>query len=320
MPSKKDKLFNVGLGAGLLGGALLALKFAVRQPTKSTVPDTISPAIFSTRVLQTTYGPVVYHESGSGQPLLFIHNIAPGCSSYEWSKVYPNFAGQFRVLALDMIGFGESARPDSQLDAASCVRVLAEFIRNTCWEQTPILIASGLGAGFCTWLAGQSPELVARLILFMPTGHSNFGRQRLRWSTKFLSRIPLLNKFAYRNYQSTKAAMRLSLAQSAFCDPSRLTDEMVDVFTTCAQQYGAEHGIFNLLAGRFNLDFESRLNLVPSRVSILLSDQTPSHDSTYPWKNLPENVGVGLLKNVGVLAAIEDPDQMTAGLAGLLEE
>ena len=318
MPSKKDKLFNVGLGAGLLGGALLAVKLAVRQPTKSTVPDTISPAIFATRVLQTSFGPVVYHESGSGQPLLFIHNIAPGCSSYEWSKVYPNFAGQFRVLALDMIGFGESARPHTQLEAVNCVRVLAEFIRNTCWEQPPIIVSSGLGAAFCTWLAGQSPELVTRLILYMPTGESNFGRQRIRWSTRLLSRIPLFNRFAYRNYQSTKASMRLSLAQSALCDPSRITEEMVDVFTTCAQQYGAEHAIFNLLAGRFNVDFDSRLKLVSHQVSVLLSDQSPSHDSTYPWKNLPDNVEINLLKNVGVLAAIEDPEQMTTVLSRLL--
>ena len=320
MASKKDKLLNVGLGAGLLGGVLLALKFAVKLPSKSPVPDTISPAIFATRVLQTSYGPVVYHESGSGQPLLFIHNLAPGCSSYEWSKVYPEFAGQFRVLALDMIGFGESARPDSRLAAVDCVRILAEFIRTTCWEQPPILIASGLGAGFCAWLAGQYPELVSRLILFMPSGKSNFGCQRLGFSAKTLSRIPLLNRFAYRNYQSTKAAMRLSLAQTAFCDPARLTDEMVDVFTTCAQQYGAEHAIFNLHAGRFDFEIESYLKLVPQRVTVLWNDQPTAPGSTAPWINLPENISVGLLKNVGALAAIEDPAQMTATVAGLLDE
>jgi len=321
MASKKDKLLNVGLGAGLLGGLLLALKFAVRRPTKSPVPDTISPAIFATRVLQTSYGPVVYHESGSGQPLLFIHNIAPGASSYEWSKVYPDFAGRFRVLALDMIGFGESARPDAQLAAQDCVRVLAEFIRATCWEQMPVVIGSGLGAGFCAYLASQHPELVSRLILFMPTGQNDFGRQRLPFGTRMLSRFPLLNRFAYRNYQSTKTAMRLALAQSGFSDPSRLTDETVDVFTTCAQQYGAEHAIFNFFSGRFNFDLESRMKSVPHPVAFLWSEQAefPPVDSAYHFQKILGNSSVGILKNAGTLAAIEDPAQMSAALKELLE-
>jgi pimeloyl-ACP methyl ester carboxylesterase len=322
MASKKDKLLNVGLGAGLLGGLLLTLKFAVRRPTKSPVPDTISPAIFATRVLQTSLGPVVYHESGSGQPLIFIHNIAPGASSYEWSKVYPDFAGRFHVLALDMIGFGESTRPDAKLGAADCVRVLAEFIRATCWEQMPVLVGSGLGAGFCAYLASQHPELVSRLILYMPTGQSDFGRQRLTRGTRFLSLIPLLNQFAYRNYQSTKTAMRMALAQSGFADPARLTDETVDVFTTCAQQYGAEHAVFNLLSGRFDFDLESRIKSVPQPVALLWSEQAvlPPLESAYHFQKLLGGSSVGILKNTGALAALEDPAQMSAVLGELLEE
>jgi len=322
MASKKDKLLNVGLGAGLLGGVLLALKFAVRRPTKSPVPDTISPAIFATRVLQTSYGPVVYHESGSGQPLIFIHHIAPGASSYEWSKVYPDFAGRFHVLALDMIGFGESARPDAKLGASDCVRVLAEFIRATCWEQMPVLVGSGLGAGFCAYLASQHPELVSRLILFMPTGQNDFGRQPLSSGTRLLSRIPLLNQFAYRNYQSTKTAMRLALAQSCFCDPARLTDETVDVFSTCAQQYGAEHAIFNLFSGRFNFDLESRIKTISQPVSFLWSEQPalPPLDTATQFQKLLTGSSLGILKNTGTLAAIEDPAQMSAVLDELLEE
>lgn len=319
---QKDKLLNVGLGAGLLGGLLLALKFAVRRPTKSPVPDTISPAIFATRVMQTSYGPVVYHESGSGQPLVFIHNIGPGASSYEWSKVYPDFAGRFRVLALDMIGFGESARPDAKLGSEDCVRVLAEFIRLTCWEQMPILIGSGLGAGFCACLAARHPELVSRLILFMPTGGTDFGRRLLSKRTRILSRLPLLNRFAYRNYQSTKVAMRFWLAQSGFFDPARLTDETVDVFTTCAQQYGAEHAIFNFYSGRLNIDLESRMKSVIHPVALLWSEHAgfPPIDKAWQFQKMLKNSSVSIVKNAGVLAAIEDPAQMISILGGLLEE
>src|SRR5882762_7159485 len=109
---RKTRLFGVGLGAGLAGAIFLALRYAVRPAAKGRLPDTISPAIFRTKVLHTSLGEMVYHESGSGPTLVFIHGAGPGASSYEWSKVYPQFTGTNRVLAPDLIGFGESARPD----------------------------------------------------------------------------------------------------------------------------------------------------------------------------------------------------------------
>ena len=81
------KLFSAGLGAGLLGAIFVALKYAVRPATKSRVPDTISPAVFKTKVLHTSLGQMVYHESGSGPTLIFVHGICPGASSFEWSRV-----------------------------------------------------------------------------------------------------------------------------------------------------------------------------------------------------------------------------------------
>src|SRR5215210_7921342 len=121
-PDNDGSFLKVGLGAGLLGAMFVAMKYAIRRPTKLPVPDTISPAIFKTKVLHTSLGQMVYHESGAGQPLIFVHNISPGASSYEWSKVYPEFAHSHRVIAPDLIGFGESARPRANINAADQAR------------------------------------------------------------------------------------------------------------------------------------------------------------------------------------------------------
>src|ERR1700679_3922592 len=140
MPERRKKrLFGAGLGAGLLGAVFLALRYAVRPVTKAPVPDAISPAIFRTKALHTSLGQVVYHESGSGPTLMFIHGVCPGASSYEWSKVYPQFTASHRVLAPDLIGFGESARPDANLTATYYARAMGEFIRGTCAEAVTIL-------------------------------------------------------------------------------------------------------------------------------------------------------------------------------------
>lgn len=318
---KPSRLKHVGLGAGLLGALLLALKYAVKRPTTTPVPDTISPKIFTTKVLHTSRGPIVYHESGKGQPLIFVHGICLGSSSYEWSKIYPEFAATHRVIALDLIGFGESARPNVQLGAADYVRTLAEFIRSTCWEQPPILVGSGLGAGFCVYLASQHPELVSRLVLLMPTGINDLGKQRLSLGLKFSSRTPILNRFIYRNYQATKSAMYTWLAKCCFVNAEAVTPEMVDVYTTCSQQYGAEYAILNLQSGLFNFDLEARAKMLTQPLTLLWGDQAgnPPVELAYWIQEKVKNCNLVVLQNTGAFAALESPQQVVDALRNELQ-
>ncbi len=313
---KKKKLIGAGLG---LGALLLALKFAVRRPTKEPVPDAISPAIFSTKVQRTSHGQMVYHESGSGQTLIFCHAPCLGGSSYEWSKVYPEFAATHRVLAPDWIGFGESERPSARLRAADHVRALADFIRATCWEQPPVLIGSGLGAGLCALLASQHPELVSRLILSMPTGRGDFGRTRLSFASKLIAGTPLLNRSAYRNHRSTKSAVRRWLVNSMFNNPGAVTDETVAVFTTCAQQYGAEHAMLNLSGLAF--DLEARLKTLTQPVTLLWSEHAvfPPLDWARRFQEITPGSRLVILKNTGAFAALEDPPQVAGAIRDELE-
>jgi len=261
---------------------------------------------------------MVYHESGSGDPLLFVHGVSPGASSYLWSKIYPRFAATHRVLAPDLIGFGESERPDRPTSAADHVRSLAEFLRGTCGGRRPIVIGSDLGAGFAALLATQHPELVSRLLLLMPVGLVELGRNRLPPGFAFASRIPGLNGFLYRNYLARRAALRAWLATQGFADPSRLPEETVDVYTTCAQQAGADHAILNFLSGRLHFDLEARLPLIPHPVCLIWAEQAvyPPVEWAARFRDLIPHCSLRIVENAGLLAPLEQPD----ALAALLEE
>src|ERR1700742_2607729 len=53
---------------------------------------------------------MAYAESGAGVPVVFLHGNPT--SSYLWRNVIPHLAGQARALAPDLIGMGESGKPD----------------------------------------------------------------------------------------------------------------------------------------------------------------------------------------------------------------
>jgi len=64
-----------------------------------------------------------YRDAGTGDiPVVFLHGNP--VSSYVWRNVIPHVSGQTRCLAPDLIGMGESGKPDLAYRLAGHVRYL----------------------------------------------------------------------------------------------------------------------------------------------------------------------------------------------------
>ncbi len=63
------------------------------------------------RTVKTPAGPLrlAVIEKGQGRPILLLHGFAT--SSYTWHRVIPELAKSYRVIALDLRGFGASDKP-----------------------------------------------------------------------------------------------------------------------------------------------------------------------------------------------------------------
>ena len=231
-----------------------------------------------------------------GQPLIFVHDICCGGSSYEWSKVCPAFVRDHRVIALDLVGFGESARPARRFTAADYVGQLADFVRAvTRGDATgpAVFVASGLGAGFCAALAVAHPELVGGMVFYRPNGGGEFGLQPISAMTKVIYRQALLGRFLYRNHLSTRKTIVQWLREEAFSQPEKVSDVDLQVFATCAQQPGAEHAVLSWLGGRLAFDFGEAALKLRNRVQVLESG--------------------------ALLAALETPEKMASAVADGLD-
>lgn len=316
-PFQRKPALGVGLGVGLLGTLALAIRYWMQRAQRQPIPETISPAIFATRVVQTAVGEIVYHTSGSGEPLIFLHGIYPGASSFEWSRVYPDFAATHTVIAPDLIGFGESERPAPGLDADGHSLALADLIRALTPGRLPTLVASGVGAAIALKLAVQHPELLRQLILYAPVG-LDASLRRLPMGISTLARIPGLNAFVYKNYFARRPFIRTWLTKVGFADPEFPADDVADMLTTCAGQYGAEHAIVAFMRGRILYDVRTQLTRVSQPVSVLwpdLPDRFPGEFAETLRAAIPhcEILPAGTL---GALGALENP----AAIRALIED
>src|SRR5918993_1172454 len=56
-------------------------------------------------------GDLAYSVAGEGEPLLLLHGVYAGASSFEFRKNFQALSESFRVYALDLLGCGMSERP-----------------------------------------------------------------------------------------------------------------------------------------------------------------------------------------------------------------
>ena len=63
----------------------------------------------TSRSVQTAKWKMHYHEAGAGHPVILLHGSGPGATGWSnYSQNIPALAEHFRVLAVDVVGWGES--------------------------------------------------------------------------------------------------------------------------------------------------------------------------------------------------------------------
>jgi pimeloyl-ACP methyl ester carboxylesterase len=110
---------------------------------------------------------VTYRRAGWGPVIVLIHGITGSCST--WEHVIEPLAERYTVVAPDLLGHGESAKPrgDYSLGAyASGIRDLLAAIGH----DRATVVGHSLGGGVAMQMAYQFPERVERLVLVSSGG------------------------------------------------------------------------------------------------------------------------------------------------------
>ena len=108
---------------------------------------------------------MAYHESGSGDPIIFLHGNPT--SSYLWRNVIPHLQHQGRCIAPDMIGMGDSdPLPDSgpnEYKFATHCDYLFEFFESVGATENITLVIHDWGSGVGLAFAQRYPDRVKRI-------------------------------------------------------------------------------------------------------------------------------------------------------------
>ena len=285
---KFGNLWKTMLAGGAGVAALAALNASIQR--KVTEPDN-SALGGQAHFFPWKYGRVFYKTAGlenAGPPLLFIHGVGAGASSFMWRKNFDDLSKDFQVFALDLLGFGLSDKPLTAAYSADLyVELITDFIREVTGQPANV-VASSLGAAYAIRVADEHPDLINAMVLNGPTGSDSLNRRPGMAGAAFygLLQSPVLGTSFY-NVMASERSIRDFARSNLFYDHRRVTDRLVVNLYATSHQPGAQHAIAAFLSGYLNTDTRAPFSRLTQPTVLVWGKQ----DNTTPVET-----GVSLLQ------------------------
>ncbi len=271
------------------------------------------------QVIETSLGAMVCYtpvgapwiiSADDRQPLLFLHNFGGGASAYEWSKVYPAFLDGYRVIAPDLIGWGQSAHPNRNYRVEDYLTTLTELIEATC--KTPVVaVASSLTGAIALRLAVLRPDLFKALFLVCPSGFADLGQDAGRRLPLQVISTPLLDQVIYNVGAMNELAVRNFLERFLFANPNRVSPEMVAAYLESASQPDAQYAALAFLRGDLYFDLARYVPQLTVPTAILWGEEAQFTSAALGQRVAslnPKSIkGFVKVSDAGVLPHLEQP-------------
>ena len=243
------------------------------------------PPGFGQQFVATKLGKMVYYTAeaepwtkapsslSEAPTLVFLHGFGGGSSAYEWSRVYPAFATEYRIIAPDLIGWGRSDHPAYDYRPEDYIMTIVDFLEQTCQGPTTV-IASALTAAFTIRAAIVRPDLFKSLILTTAAGLEEFGKSYRQSFAAQTVKIPGLDRLFYAAGVATGLGVRSFLEQRQFARADRVDAEMVAAYLQSAQQPNAEYAALSFVRGDLCFDLSQYIRQLTIPTVIIWGRET----------------------------------------------
>lgn len=156
---------------------------------------------------------VAYEHTGNGEPVIMLHN--GGSSHAIWAEVATRLAGKYEIFALDLLGFGKSAKPGRGYTLDNYVAMLERFVGSRGLGRVA-LVGNCMGCAISLAFAERHPEKVKALVLCNPLTESTFLGGWLGPLLWVRERLPTVNRQVYRVLGKLKLTNGIGAAATAF--------------------------------------------------------------------------------------------------------
>lgn len=264
--------------------------------------------------------------AGEGYPVVLLHGIPQ--SWYEWRKVIPALSSRFRVIAPDLRGLGDSAKPPDGYDKRTMARDVRELLRVLGVERA-VVVGHDWGGGVAQRFVLDYPEAAERLVCMdIPyfaaedTGYRIDAAQMIHsWYVFFFQHQPLAEQVAAA---APEALLGWFFAHGGAGGRNPLTEQEMAEYMRCFKQPGTATAVFSYYrtmivdAAHWAEDRERRLSL-PTLWIHGREDPYVPISVTEPLPRHFENLQVRVFDGCGHWVPEEKPEETAALLLEFLD-
>jgi pimeloyl-ACP methyl ester carboxylesterase len=258
--------------------------------------------------------------TGSTNPdapgLLLLHGLGHWTSA-AWDRLVPFLDPAWRIVSIDLPGFGESARPDVTYDLPFFRKVVLD-VAQASFAQRFALCGNSIGGMIAADVAGEAPGRVSHLALLAPAGFLDVPSLVVRTIGS-----PIAQRFFM--LPPSRNFVRRMMLQSAV-DPAIVPGEVIDRGYELARDPTVRRAFARIYGGAVQ-----EMRDLPSLHARLARYRGPAliawgrHDRFIPIKALANarrvypQAAVEILERSGHIAMVEEPQRVAVALRTLLE-
>jgi len=270
-PGIVKQIWGMLRGLRLMLRGLLALGGGWVAFSRLFVPHNLSlpPALGGERKTLAANGlELSYYVTGDGPPLVLLHSVNAAASAYEMKPLYEHFAGSRQVFALDLPGFGFSARHDLVYSPEVFCDALLAFLKEVVSEPADVVTLS-LSSEFAAVAAEQAPERFKSLSFIAPTGFGRSSGESQASDNRFFNIItsPLWSQALY-DLLVTRPSLQWFLNREFATRPA--DEGLVEYAYLTSHQPGARFGPVYFVSGKlFSADIKNSYDSLKMPVVVL---------------------------------------------------
>ncbi|MDX1976358.1 MAG: alpha/beta fold hydrolase [Pseudanabaenaceae cyanobacterium bins.68] len=237
----------------------------------------------SSQVWQWQGQSIHYQVAGDGVAILLIHGF--GASVGHWRKNIPDLATKYQVYAIDLLGFGASAKPKPSTNLTYTFETWGQQIAAFCAEivgAPVILVGNSIGAIVAMQAAVYLPELVTKVVLIncsLRLLHQS-KQAELPWYRRIGSRLVqrlLQNRAIAQIFfdQIRQPQAIRNILKQAYFQSQAITPELIDILLKPAFDPNAVDVFVAFISYSYGPTPEQLLEILPCKAVILWGEQDP---------------------------------------------
>ena len=219
---------------------------------------------------------IALHEAGEGPPILLIHSINAAASAHEMRHPFRLLATTHRVIAVDLLGFGDSDRPRMHYTAELYIDLIIHVASQI--GQPLTAVAVSLSSAYLLSAAARRPELFRALSVICPTGLEDLVTPASPGTAYQLLAGPL-GAAIFAGLVSRRS-IDYFLTSMTYANPAACDAQMRQLYYQAAHRPGARWAPICFVTGLLNCDLRTLGPRLTGPVQIIWGQQAQTTPAT----------------------------------------